>query len=440
MFAAHQRVEAHVVLCPVQVGARHVHRGGFAGTAQTRVHGGTAGVGKEIQEALATGHLAQHAAGLAVIEEQAGIQIVVEVDPQTGTVLLYLHPVLLFGELLVLLFAFLTLAHFQDHLLAVHAGHLDGGLYHVEQALTGLLGGDILGRRVLLHHQVVLIAVDGGVVLRQIGVVETIAVEVLFLRPLLEGLQILAQTVGKVLCHLFLRGHGVQRDLVVAQLTLERPVEQAILLVGAQAQTAEQLGGGRKDRDFPPLEAATQGIAKGMVHFQQRRELTETLAIGRVGNEHADLTGLPFRRHGQRVFQGGRISLVEGDEMGHAGGFGVVTGFEQHAGVGITTEQLHLAALHAAFGAHLRLHHQALPQFAVMLQPAIETEALAAQGRRHVGGDKGRFNQQGTGTAHGVHHGLAGPAATGNHGRGQVLFERSLTGALTIEALVQRGA
>ncbi|MNE72556.1 hypothetical protein D3C80_1685110 [compost metagenome] len=82
--------------------------------------------------------------------------------------------------------------------------------------------------------------------------------------------------------------------------------------------------------------------------------------------------------------------------MGHTGRLGVVTRLHQHAGVGITTEQLHLAALHAALGAHLRLHHQALPQFAVMLQPAIETEALAAQRRRHVGGDEGRFDEQGT--------------------------------------------
>ena len=348
---------------------------------------------------------------------------------------------LLFGELLILLFPFLTLAHLQDHLLAVHAGHLDGGLHHVQQTLAGFLGGNVLGRRVLLYHQIILIAVDGGVVFRQVRVIEAVAIEVLLARPFLEGLQILAQTVGKVLGHLFLGSNGVLCNLVVAQLTLEGAVEQAVLLVGAQTQTAQELGGCGKNGDFPTLEAATQGIAKGLMHFQQRREFTETLAIGRVGDKHADLTALSFHsRHWQRIFQLGDIGLLEGNEMIHAGGLGVVTGLHQDPGIRIATEQFHLAALHAALGTYLGFHHQTLPQFTIVLQPAIETEALTAQGRRHVGSDEGRFNQQGTGAAHGVHHGLAGPAAAGNHGRRQVLFEGRLAGALAIETLVQRRA
>ncbi len=367
------------------------------------MHCGTAGIGKQVQEALALGHLAQHAASLTVVKEQAGIQIVVEVDPKTGTVLLHFHPVLLCSELLILLFALLTLAHLQDHLLAVHAGHLDGGLHHVEQTLAGLLGGDVFGRGVLLHHQVILIAVDGGIVFRQVRIVEAVAVDALFARPFLEGFKILAQTVGKVLRHLFLGGHGVQRNLVVAQLTFKRPVEQTILLVGTQTQTAQQLGRGRENGYAPALEATTQGIAECLMHFEQGRKLAETLAIGRVGDKHADLTGFlltrfPFNNgwHRQRIFKLGHIGLLEGDEVGHPGRLGIVAGLHQHAGVGIAAKQLHFAALHAALGTHLGLHHQALPQIKVVLQPAIETEALPAQGRRHVGGDEGRFNQQGT--------------------------------------------
>ncbi len=126
--------------------------------------------------------------------------------------------------------------------------------------------------------------------------------------------------------------------------------------------------------------------------------------------------------------------------MRHPGRLGVIAGLQQHAGVGIAAKQLHFAALHAALGAHLGFHHQALPQRAVVLQPAIKTEALAAQGRRHVGSNEGRFDEQGSGAAHGVHHGLTGPAATGYHGAGQVLFERRFACALTIETLVQRRA
>ncbi len=118
------------------------------------------------------------------------------------------------------------------------------------------------------------------------------------------------------------------------------------------------------------------------MHFQQRRELAKTLAIRRVGDKHTDLASLPLTffpfnrgRHRQRVFQLADIGLFEGDEVCDTGRFGVVASFEQHALVGITAKQLHFATLHAAFGAHLRFHHQALPQFAIMLQPAIRNRS-----------------------------------------------------------------
>ena len=42
-----------MVLRPVEIGAGHVRRGGLAGTAESRVHRGAAGVGEQVQEALA---------------------------------------------------------------------------------------------------------------------------------------------------------------------------------------------------------------------------------------------------------------------------------------------------------------------------------------------------------------------------------------------------
>ena len=77
---------------------------------------GAAGIGEQVEEILAFAHLAKHTAGDPVVEEQTGIQVVGEVDPQTRVVLLHLDKVAFLRHLLILIFPLLPLAGLQHQL------------------------------------------------------------------------------------------------------------------------------------------------------------------------------------------------------------------------------------------------------------------------------------------------------------------------------------
>ena len=81
MLRPHKAVLAHVALGPVQIGIGEVDRHGLLDAAIGRVAGGSAGVGKQIEEAARLlGVLAHQVAGDAVVQEDADVQVVVKVD------------------------------------------------------------------------------------------------------------------------------------------------------------------------------------------------------------------------------------------------------------------------------------------------------------------------------------------------------------------------
>ena len=81
MLRSHKAVLAHVALGPVQIGIGEVDRHGLLDAAIGRVAGGSAGVGKQVEEAARLlGVLAHQVAGDAVIQEDAHVQIVIKVD------------------------------------------------------------------------------------------------------------------------------------------------------------------------------------------------------------------------------------------------------------------------------------------------------------------------------------------------------------------------
>ena len=85
--------------------------------AETGMNAGAAGIGKEVEEIFAFAHLAKHTPRDAVVEEQTGVEVIGQVDPQTSVILLHLDKIALFGHFLVLVFAFLPFTGFQHQLI-----------------------------------------------------------------------------------------------------------------------------------------------------------------------------------------------------------------------------------------------------------------------------------------------------------------------------------
>ena len=196
------------------------------------MNAGAAGIGEEIQEVLALAHLAQHAAGDTVVEEQAGIQIVGQVDPQAGVIFAHFDKVALLAHFLVLIFAFLTFTGFQHQLVWRNTQHGDGGGNNVQHALTRFLRINGFRRRIFLNHHPVRVAVNRHVVVRQVGIIQAVAFNALLLRPLLKFLQVFAQTVGIIfrharrfavrcyLCQMVVFLHAVQRAVFRLELAI----------------------------------------------------------------------------------------------------------------------------------------------------------------------------------------------------------------------------
>ena len=73
-------VQPEVLRRPVQVGPGRVHAGGLPRAAFGRGAGEAAGVGEEVEEAGPAGLLAHAGPGVAVVGEETGVDVVVEVD------------------------------------------------------------------------------------------------------------------------------------------------------------------------------------------------------------------------------------------------------------------------------------------------------------------------------------------------------------------------
>ena len=79
--AAGEAVERHVALGPVEIGVGEVYGYGFLNTRICGVAGRRARIGKEVEERASLPRMLAHeAARDAVVQEDAGVEVVVEVD------------------------------------------------------------------------------------------------------------------------------------------------------------------------------------------------------------------------------------------------------------------------------------------------------------------------------------------------------------------------
>ena len=395
------------------------------------MHSGTTGIGKQVQETLVLGHLTQHAAGQTVIQEQSGIQIILQVHQQTRAIFVDLQHLPLFGQLLVLLLPFLPLTDLEYYVGPGNTGHRDGGLHHVQQPLPRHRLGNGFRSGIFLDHQMIAITVDGRIIIRQVGVIEPVGIQPLLLGPFVERLDILAQTIGKIFGHHLGGGDGVFGNLVVTELTLECTIEQAILFFGPQTQTTEQIGRGAQHRDPPALKSLPQRLPQLLIQLEQLWEIAETFAIRGVGHHDATDTR-------PRVLQLSDILFHKLDQLGKTGRLGVLPRTSENPEIAIVPEELQVASLvHAALGSHPCLCQQRLPQGLIMQLEFGQAKARSQQSRRHVSSHHGRLDQQGSGATHGIQQRLTLPAGPQQHGGGQIFFEWCLAGSGSITALMQ---
>ena len=144
MLLALETVQCEVAPRPVKIGARHVHRGGGA-RANRGMHGGGAGIAEQIEKTLVLRQLAQHSACEAVVEEQAGIEIVGKVDQQLEAVFLYFMKLAALRQTFVLRTALLALPNFKEYLLHGNTEHSRYGAQRLFQPLTRLVGSILFG-------------------------------------------------------------------------------------------------------------------------------------------------------------------------------------------------------------------------------------------------------------------------------------------------------
>ncbi len=108
---AGEAVEGEVAPRPFQIGARHVHRCRGRCAAGRRLHAGGAGVAEEIEKTLPRRQIEDQAANGAMIKEEAGVEIVGEIDKQADFSLAHFMEVAPFPLLLVLRLPLLPLTH-----------------------------------------------------------------------------------------------------------------------------------------------------------------------------------------------------------------------------------------------------------------------------------------------------------------------------------------
>lgn len=132
-----------------------------------------------------------------MIQKQAGVQIVLQVDKQLCLPFPHQPVTPLAIQLLILLVAFLALTGAQMHLLPVHAqGGAHGG-YRQIPTMLGLFRINRFRRLELLHQHLIAVDVHCHIELGQIPVVEAITLDIFPLQPAAQVLAILAQAIDQ---------------------------------------------------------------------------------------------------------------------------------------------------------------------------------------------------------------------------------------------------
>src|SRR5690625_523263 len=124
MAIATEAIQPQVPSRPIQIGSGHIHARGAARAASSRMHGSRCGITEQVEKSLAISELSNTLARRTMIEEQAGIQKIGEIDQEPAVIFMNLQVTLAPIQALILRMATLPLPHLEEHLLRRNVEHL----------------------------------------------------------------------------------------------------------------------------------------------------------------------------------------------------------------------------------------------------------------------------------------------------------------------------
>ena len=215
-------VEHKVAVGPVQISIREIDAETGGGAAQGRLYGGGGGVAEQIEQTPARSQPGNQAPYRPMIQEQPGIEVRRQIHFKYRVPLPHLEhaQVAAVAQGLILTGPGLALAALGEYQARVWLQHLGDGRCHLTQAASGGGLGHAGGRCIFLHMHSLAVAVDRHGVLRQIGVIEPVALNPFPRHPGREPAAILAQPVGE---------HGDARAMLFGPHCVEFPCRRGLL-------------------------------------------------------------------------------------------------------------------------------------------------------------------------------------------------------------------
>ena len=206
MSGAFETIDAQVSIGPVQIRIGQVDRGRRSRTARRGVHRCGAGVPEQIQEVAVVSQAAKAQSGQSMIQEQARVEVVGEIDEEAQAILVDDMKLRFAIEFQVLLTASLTTTGAQMQVVCRHVEDVAERRECFAATATHVLFGNLARRGVLLDAGPALIALDAAIeidgerVLGHVGVIDAQATDRLTFRPGFQMTQILPQSVAEHAC------------------------------------------------------------------------------------------------------------------------------------------------------------------------------------------------------------------------------------------------
>src|SRR5690606_13762232 len=436
---------------------RQIDTGRAARPTLGRMHRRRGGVAEQIEETLACRFALDAQAQRTMIEKQAGIQIVGEIDQQLDAAFADLEKLALTGLALVLARTALPFTALDHDLLTRNTQRLGDGTQRVEQPRLGFLRIDRTWRCVLLHMHPVAVQVDGEGILGHVRVVQAIALDALPTRPLAELTQVFLQAIGEHLPAFAekrqrygLLGLGrtlirrrtltgdelIQLDLDQQQLARQRAVPECVLLVAANAHAPPQFRRRGEDAGFPAQAGLPQTLTQVLVEINQARLVTQALAVGWVADHQALLILIRTR------FESRHVTLIDPDPTGQPRALDVVAGWLDQARIGLIAANPQRWPGQPSLCTGQGLGMQTIPKRRHVPEPGAEVPTLATQVRRDIRRHQRPLDEKGTHPAHGIDQRPAGgcdawPSLADQHRSGKVLLQGCGALLKAIAALMQ---